>query len=220
VSELYWNTVNPAMRQILAGFSNKALAQDFYLAGGTALALQMGHRISVDLDFFSPIYSDIPALLEPLREALDPFSGVMADSAWGNLVFLVQGVRVGFYGYGYKLIAPPGEAEGMALASLADIGLMKLDALLGRASRKDFHDLYAICQRTSLKGLFELAPRKYPAVRDFAAQAVRHMVYFERADQETPVPLLEDAPWETVKAWFRQQAREIVQDWLGQPGGG
>lgn len=214
MSTLYWNTVTPAMRQVLAGFSKSALAGDFYLAGGTALALQMGHRLSVDLDFFSPMHSDIPALLEPLRKALDPFSAVLADSSWGNLDFLANGVRLGFYGYGYELVAPSGEAEGIALASLPDIGLMKLDALLGRASRKDFHDLYAICQRTSLHELLTLAPRKYPAVRDFAAQAARHMVYFERAEQETPVPLLEDVPWETVKAWFRQQAKDIVQGWL------
>jgi hypothetical protein len=100
------------------------------------------------------------------------------------------------------------------LASLPDIGLMKLDALLGRASRKDFHDLYAICQRLSLAQLLELAPRKYPAVRDFAAQVARHLVYFERAEQEKPVPLLEEVPWETVKAWFRGQAKDIVEDWL------
>jgi hypothetical protein len=214
MSPLHWDTVTPAMRQVLAGFSKSALSQGFYLAGGTALALQIGHRLSVDLDLFSPAYSDIPSLFEPLRKALEPFSAELADSAWGNLVLLVNGVRVGFYGYGYELVAPLGEAGGVALASLADIGLMKLDALLGRASRKDFHDLYAICQRTNLQALLALAPRKYPAVRDFAAQAARHMVYFERADQETPVPLLEDTPWETVKTWFRQQAREIVECWL------
>jgi hypothetical protein len=214
MSALYWNTVTPAMRQVLAGFGKSVLGRDFYLAGGTALALQIGHRLSVDLDFFSSAYSDIPSLLEPLRMALRPFTADLADAAWANLVLLVRGVRVGFYGYGYELVAPLGEADGMALASLADIGLMKLDALLGRASRKDFHDLYAICQCLSLSELLALAPRKYPSVRDFAAQAARHMVYFERADQETPVPLFEDTSWEIVKAWFRQQAKEIVQGWL------
>jgi hypothetical protein len=214
MSELYWNTVTPSMRQVLAGFGKSALAQDFYLAGGTALALQIGHRLSVDLDFFSPIHRDIPALLDALRNALAPFSIVLADSSWGNLALMANGVRVGFYGYGYELVSPPGYVEGVKLASLADIGLMKLDALLGRASRKDFHDLYAICQRLSLEQLLDLAPRKYPAVRDFAAQAARHMVYFERAEQEKPVPLIEDVAWETVKAWFRRQAKDIVEGWL------
>jgi len=204
----------PAMRNIMTVFSKDPLAGEFYLAGGTALALQLGHRLSVDLDFFSPTQSDIPAMLEPLRYALRDFSPVLSDSSWGNLVFLADNVRVGFYGYGYSLVAPLVETEIGRLASVADIALMKMDALLARASRKDFHDLYAICKRISLRELFDMAPNKYPSVRDFEAQVTRHMVYFERAEQETPVPLIEKVDWETVKRWFRAQAKEIGNSWL------
>lgn len=213
MSHLHWETISPAMRRVLQGFGTTTLSREFYLAGGTALALQLGHRVSVDLDFFSAT-QDIPSIAEPLRTALKPFAPQLADSAWGNLVFLAEGVRVGFYGYGYKMVAPMESAEGVKLASVADIALMKLDALLARASRKDFHDLYAICQRTSLRALFDLAPRKYPSIRDFEAQVGRHLVYFERAERETPVPLLEPADWEMVKAWFRQQAIELEKSWL------
>ncbi len=214
MSELYWNTITPAMRNVLVGFSQTKLSKEFYLAGGTALALQIGHRLSVDLDYFSPTQSDIPSLMEPLRAALNPFSPVLADSSWGNLVFLADNVRVGFYGYGYELAAPLIKAENIELASVTDIGLMKLDALLSRASRKDFHDLYAICQRMSLRALLDFAPHKYPGVRDFEAQVTKHLVYFERAEQETPVPLIENVDWETVKDWFRKQATEIGKSWL------
>jgi hypothetical protein len=217
MSELYWHTITPAMREVLTGFSKDPLAKEFYLAGGTALALQLGHRLSVDLDFFSPTQSDIPALLEPLRQALRNFSPVLSDSSWGNLVFLVNDVRVGFYGYGYPLIAPLAETKIGRLASIPDIALMKMDALLARASRKDFHDLYAICKRISLRELFDMAPSKYPTVRDFEAQVTRHMVYFERAEQETPLPLIDPVEWETVKAWFRRQAKEIGNSWLKGP---
>jgi len=214
MSELHWNTITPAMREILTVFSKDTLAKEFYLAGGTALALQLGHRLSADLDFFSATQSDIPALLEPLRQALRDFSPMLSDSSWGNLVFLANDVRVGFYGYGYPLVAPLVETEIGRLASLPDIALMKMDALLSRASRKDFHDLYAICRQMSLRELFDMAPNKYPSVRDFEAQVTRHMVYFERAEQETPVPLIEQVEWETVKAWFREQAKKIGNSWL------
>ncbi len=214
MSELYWRTITPAMRKVLTVFSKDTLAGEFYLAGGTALALQLGHRLSVDLDFFSPTQSDIPALLEPLRHALKDCLPVLSDSSWGNLVFLAEDVRVGFYGYGYPLVAPLTETEIGRLASVPDIALMKMDALLARASRKDFHDLYAICQRMSLRKLFDMAPSKYPSVRDFEAQVTRHMVYFERAEQETPVPLIDNVEWETVKRWFREQAKEIGSSWL------
>lgn len=210
---LHWETISPAMHRVLQGFGQTAISREFYLAGGTALALQLGHRLSVDLDFFSAS-QDIPSITEPLRAALKPFSPQLADSAWGNLVFLAEDIRVGFYGYGYELVASLTEVEGIKLASVTDIALMKLDALLARASRKDFHDLYEICQNTSLRTLLDLAPRKYPSMRDFEAQVVRHMVYFERAERETPIKLLKPADWGTVKAWFRQQAIELEKSWL------
>jgi hypothetical protein len=214
LNELHWNTVTPAMRAVMNGFAHSALAREFHLADGTALALHLGHRLSVDLDFFSPTQTDIPALIEPLRQALRPFSPILSDSSWGNLVFLANDVRLGFYGYGYELLEPLSQADGIALAGITDIGLMKLDALLSRASRKDFHDLYALCQRIPLRHLLDLAPRKYPSMRDFEAQVVRHMLQFGRADQESPVPLIEAVEWETVKDWFRQQAKTIGGSWL------
>lgn len=169
----------------------------------------------MDLDFFSATQSDIPALTEPLRRALMGHTPMLADTSWGNLVFLADNVRVGFYGYGYELVKPLLRVENFTLASMEDIGLMKLDALLARASRKDFHDLYAICQRSiSLRGLLDFAPRKYPNVRDFESQVMRHLVYFDRAEQETPTPLIEVVEWETVKDWFRKQAKEIGNSWL------
>jgi len=88
MSELHRNTIVSAMRNIMTVFSKDPLAGEFYLAGGTALALQLGHRLSVDLDFFSPTQSDIPAMLEPLRYALRDFSPVLPDSSWAILFFL------------------------------------------------------------------------------------------------------------------------------------
>jgi len=182
---VYWETVSTEMRQVVSAFAGSDIGVRFYLAGGTALALQLGHRRSYDLDFFSPT-EDIPFIRQPLESALASFDPILADAAWGNLVYLAGDVRVGFYGYGYPMVTPFIVADGVRLASVLDIGLMKLDALQGRASRKDFHDLYAICQ----------------------------LVFFERADLEEPLTLLEDVLWETVKAYFRQQAVELGKSWL------
>lgn len=214
MTEIHWNTVTPDMQEVMAAFARTELGSRFYLAGGTALALQLGHRRSVDLDYFSRT-EDIPSLLEPLRQSLQPCAPALADSAWGNLVFLAQGVRIGFYGYGYDLVQPLVEIEAIKLASVADIALMKLDALLGRAGRKDFHDLYEICKRIPLRQLLDLAPQKYPDVRDFEAQVVKRLTYFKSAEQDEPPPLLEKVAWETVKTYFRQQAEDIGRHWIG-----
>ena len=215
MNDLYWNTISHDMRVVMNGFGKSELGSHFYLAGGTALALQIGHRISVDLDFFSPDL-DIPTAREALQDSLHEFATELADSSWGNLVFVARTVRVGFYGYGYPLVESLSKADNIALASVTDIGLMKLDTLLSRASRKDFHDLYAICQRTSLRNLLDAVPRKFSNTRDFEAQVVKHLVYFERAEQEAPVPLIEEVSWQDVKAYFRAQASKIGKDWLQQ----
>ena len=213
MTELFWDTITEKMRLILVGFAQSEIGARFYLGGGTALALQIGHRQSIDLDFFSPT-EDVPTVRARLENALAPYGPALSDSAWGNLVYLASDVRVGFYGYGHPLIAPLIISEEILLASVEDIGLMKLDTLLSRAARKDFYDLYFICQKVPLRQLLDLAPQKYPSVRDFEAQAVKRLVFFGNAEQDSDPPLLQSIAWQTVKEYFIGQAKEIGKSWL------
>ncbi len=213
MTNIHWNTISTTMKEIMAVFGKSDLGEKFYLAGGTALALQIGHRQSIDLDFFSQT-EDIPSKRQQLENAFKLYNPILADSSWGNLIFLANSIRVGFFAYGYPLVASLIEAHGCHLAGPVDIGLMKMDAIMGRASRKDFHDLYAICQTIPLQDLLDVAPQKYPGVRDFQAQIIHHMVYFERADSEAPVPLLQEVSWEAVKNYFRLQVNTITKSWI------
>ncbi len=213
MSNFFWNTITENMKFVLNGFFQSEIGEHFYLAGGTALALQLGHRHSVDLDFFSPT-QDIPTIRPKLDETLAPFDATLTDSAWGNLVYIVKGVRIGFYGYGHPLLNPLIKKESLCLASTEDIALMKLDALLSRAARKDFYDLYFICQKIPLKRLLDLAPQKYPSVRDFEVQVVKRLVYFRNAENEADPDLLMPVTWQTIKEYFTQQAKEIGHNWL------
>ena len=211
--KLDWETISPEMKAILFAFSSTDIGRQFYLAGGTSLALQLGHRRSVDLDFFSPT-QDIPSIRRALEAALASYYPVLADTSWGNLVYVVQGIRAGFYGYGYPLVEPLIEVDPIRLAGITDIALMKLDAILGRASRKDFVDLYFICQKIPLQAILELAPKKYPGVRDFESQVARRLVYFARADQDEPVRLRVEVPWATIKAYFISEAKKLGKSWI------
>lgn len=213
MSPLFWNTVTDDMYLVLNEFSQSPTAKNFYLAGGTALSLQIGHRLSVDLDFFSPT-EDIPSIRAELEKSFAKLPHTLADSSWGNLVYLVRNVRVGFYGYGFPLVATLVEIEGVRLASIEDIALMKLDAMLSRSVRKDFYDLYFICKKIPLKQIFGYAQKKYPSVRDFESQAAKRLAYFENAEKESNPSLLETVAWQTVKDFFIKQAKEIEQDWL------
>jgi hypothetical protein len=215
MKNLHWSTITPDMREVMNGFGKSDIGSHFYLAGGTALALQIGHRTSMDLDFFS-VDLDIPTVRAALQHSLLEFSPELADSSWGNLVFVARNVRVGFYGYGYPLVETLSKIDNVLLAGVTDIGLMKLDTLLSRASRKDFHDLYAICQRIPLRALLDAIPQKFSHARDFEAQVVKHLIYFERAEPEAPVPLIEEVSWNDVKAFFRTEASKIGKGWLNQ----
>ncbi|MBI5953387.1 MAG: nucleotidyl transferase AbiEii/AbiGii toxin family protein [Chloroflexi bacterium] len=213
MTRLFWNTVTENMRLVMNGFTKSELGKRFYLAGGTALSLQMGHRHSIDLDFFSQT-EDIPTLRPHLEKTLSQFNATLADSSWGNLVYLANNTRVGFYGYGYSLVEPLKIDKEVHLASILDIALMKLDALLSRAARKDFYDLYFICQSIPLRKIFDSAPQKYPSVRDFEAQTLKRLVYFENAEQETDLQLIKYVNWNTVKEYFIEQAKKIEKSWL------
>jgi hypothetical protein len=213
MSPFFWDAITEDMKFVLNGFSQSEIGKHFYLGGGTALALQLGHRRSVDLDFFSQT-EDVPTIRHRLDETLAFYGAILADSAWGNLVYLVKDVRIGFYGYGYALIGPLVEQESLRLAAVEDIALMKFDALLSRAARKDFYDLYFVCQKLPLQHLLDLAPQKYPSVRDFETQVVKRLVFFDNAEDEPDPPLLEPVEWHTVKDYFTRQAKEIGQNWL------
>ncbi|HQV94798.1 MAG TPA: nucleotidyl transferase AbiEii/AbiGii toxin family protein [Anaerolineales bacterium] len=210
---LYWDTVTEDMRVVLREFFHSKIGNRFYLAGGTALSLQLGHRRSVDLDLFSPT-EDIPSIRASLEESLSALKPELSDASWGNLVFIANNVRVGFFGYGYALLNPLVRDENLRLASIEDIAMMKMDALLSRANRKDFYDLYFISQKVPLKSLLDLAPKKYPSVRDFEVQVTKRLVYFESAEHDPDPILLQPVSWDAVKNYFAEQARQIEQSWL------
>jgi hypothetical protein len=111
-------------------------------------------------------------------------------------------------------LEPLVETEGVRLASVEDIALMKFDTLLSRAARKDFYDLYFICNRIPIRHLLDLAPEKFPSVRDFEAQVVKRLVFFESAEKDIDPPLLKPVTWQAVKDYFILQAKEIGLNWL------
>ena len=114
----------------------------------------------------------------------------------------------------YPLVEPSDSAEGVAVASVVDVGLMKLDALAGRGSRKDFYDVYAIAQRIPIPDLLALGEQKYPNARDFALMTVKSLLIFENADRDFQPDLLTDLAWEQVRQFFIEQAQILGRAWF------
>jgi predicted nucleotidyltransferase component of viral defense system len=156
----------------------KAWKDAYVLAGGTALALQIGHRDSVDFDFFTEEEIDTVKFYEKLREI---FSGQKIEKIQeekNTLSVLIDGeIRLSFLKYPYQLLKQPLEDKNLRVASLEDIGCMKLSAITGRASNKDYIDLYYILKKFSLDELLKLAKEKFSNLN--LNLVLKSLVYFE-----------------------------------------
>ncbi len=215
LNPIHWQTITPIMREVLRFIGQQPFAGRFYLAGGTALALRLGHRRSIDLGFFSVTDEVTHRTRQEILAALASLSPQALEDVDGNLLLEVAGLHVGFFGYGYPLLEPTDSAENVAIASVTDIGLMKLDALISRGSCKDFYDLYWIARQIPLATLLGLGETKYPYARDFELMAVESLVLFENADRDAPPALLVEVEWEQVRQFFITEAQSLGQTWFG-----
>lgn len=157
---------------------------DFYLAGGSALALQIAHRQSVDLDFFTQTKDIAERVFDWLRE-IPGFTAreMNAQTIHGD----IGGVKISMIGgYKYPLIEDTVLADGIRLASMRDIGAMKLLAITHRAALRDYIDLAVIIRDyLSLEALLEANTKKHGAAFD-AMIPLRALVAFEDIDSELP----------------------------------
>ncbi len=212
---VYWEAATPAMRELLRHIGRQVFARDFYLAGGTAVALRIGHRRSIDLDLFSETDELLAGTRRQITEALAPFAAESVEDVDGNLLLSLPEFHVAFLSYGYPLVGPTDDVENVAVASLLDLGLMKLDAMISRGSRKDFYDLYFIARQWTITDLLEGAKAKYPYARDFELMAVESMVLFDNAERDVQPELLVDVEWLEVKEYFISVARDLGREWFG-----
>ncbi len=128
---------------------------DFYLAGGTALAMYYGHRVSFDLDFFTAESYRPEALLEYLKQLGVSIESVRIQT--GTLEAEIESVRASFFEYHYDLVEPFNKYKSLDVASVIDIAAMKLSAIAARAEKKDYFDFAGILKRVSGKSSSRLS---------------------------------------------------------------
>ena len=199
---LHWNAAPRGMADLLRALSALLRASDFCLAGGTALALLEGHRVSVDLDFFSASFDRPDELLAMIEEEMPTAKATLVTRR--TLYLEIDHIVVSFFGYRYPAVAPPLIPDDSLLpfASREDIAAMKLAAIASRGSRKDFFDLWWLLSKYwALDVSLEFFRTKFKA-RDIG-HVVRSLVYFDDAEVEPPLRLLHDVDWETVKGDLR-----------------
>lgn len=184
----------------------------YYLAGGTGLAIQLSHRRSVDLDFFSRTHvADFDAVKREVETIFDRVE-VRAETD-AALHLLCDGLPIDFVRYPYPLLDPPSEAFGVALAGVRDLAVMKLAAISRRGLRRDFWDLYEALQRTglSLRACGEAYVARFGIREADLYHVLRALTYFDDAEKDAVFPPGLDAKrWEEVKAFFVKEAPKLV----------
>lgn len=183
-------------RDLLNLLAEQSWLQPFYLAGGTALALHIGHRQSVDFDFFTLQDFQTRAMIA----ALQPLGAFELFSEAENTVnALLNEVRISFFTYRYPLIQPFHYYRQVAIADLRDIAAMKCEAISGRGSKKDFIDLAFLLRYLSLSEIFDLYEAKYGRAVSNHYHLLKSLVYFDDAEEQ-PMPRM-SAPvsWEEIK---------------------
>ena len=208
---MFLNTLPDSARQLLRQLGQHPVVQPFYLAGGSAAALHLGHRISVDLDFFA---QQDHYEAEPLIQCLQTIARLdIQQQSRGTLVGRLGGVRVSFFIYPYPLLNSPTQLEECDIAQLLDIALMKLIAISQRGTKRDFVDLYFICQNGyDLGELLRKVPLKYTTVSYPSYHLLRALAYFADADEDEPPQMLVPFEWEEAKHFFESQVKRLSQD--------
>ena len=198
---LSFQTVQPDTLELLKGLMRLPILRDMRLVGGTALALQYGHRRSVDLDFFGHTTENTDELTETIREEIGQVQLLSASKR--IKVYNIQNVKVDVVNYDYPWIDDVVVEEYLRLASPKDIAAMKVNAIIGRGTKKDFIDIYYLLQHFTFDELLKLYLMKYPDGSEY--RALLSMSYFVDADPQAMPYMFEDIEWDIIKQKIKKE---------------
>ena len=188
-------TVYPDTLELLKTLMQLPVLSAMRLVGGTSLALQYGHRRSVDLYFFGRTTGDVEELTEALQGCVGEISLLSASKT--IRVYNICNVKVDIVNYIYPWIDEPINENGLILASPKDIAAMKVNAVIGRGTKKDFIDIYYLLQHFSFEDMMRFYLKKYPDGSEY--RALLSMTYFADADPQPMPYMFEKVGWEKMK---------------------
>lgn len=193
---LSYQTVEPHTLELLRRLMAEPSLLGLRLVGGTSLALQYGHRNSVDLDFFGTLDED----RSTIRDCLKSIGHVAVLKETDKIrIYNLDGVKIDFVDYScYPWIDDPLVEDGLCLASPKDIAAMKINAIEGRGTRKDFIDVFYLLQPFSLSEILGFYQQKYPEYSIF--RALMSLTYFNDAEKQNMPKMFKHDTWEEMKS--------------------
>ena len=204
---MFYGILDPARSALLPALA--AFKDRFYLAGGTGLALWLGHRRSIDFDFFTAEPFDADTLNAEIAGIFAGREYTVTGLEARTLHAIAGGVRLSFLGYRSPLLEPLTQEPRLSIASVTDIGCMKLSAVVSRATMKDFVDVYEILKHQSLADLVAAAARKLPELDRLLV--LKSLNYFDDiADEHLDWMPGREVPFSHVKESITEEIRKIA----------
>lgn len=206
---MFTETLSGDTEKALALLGKANLLDESYLAGGTACALQIGHRVSVDLDFFTEKNFDPKGFALSLQKI---GSFVVEQASAGTVLGYLEGVRFSLFFYEYPVLFPLKSFKGIPMADLRDIAAMKIDAIGSRGIKRDFVDLYFICQTgIALQEILSFYNGKYGKLASNLVHIQKSLVYFDDAETSPEPKMLKEISWEDAKAFFVGEVKKLAR---------
>ena len=209
---LHKETVTSTTLELLKSLQSQTYLKNFYLVGGTALALKIGHRRSIDLDLFSNFSFDVVQLLENLSA---DYNFNLFFSANNTIKGSINNVKVDFLSHRYPLIADPTTEEGIEMLSLQDIIAMKLNAISGSGQRvKDFIDIFYLLRHFSIQQMIGFYKKKYTQYNEVSI--LKSLVYFDDIDfNDWPEIIAEpNLKWDVIKSELEKSVKKYLNQKL------
>ncbi|MFQ5681110.1 MAG: nucleotidyl transferase AbiEii/AbiGii toxin family protein [Candidatus Omnitrophota bacterium] len=212
--KLYFGILDKKRVEILPGLEFLRRGYGFYLAGGTALALQIGHRTSLDFDFYCRREFDAGKVLESFRDGLGQVTLIQGLSS-NTLIVRIRGIEISLFYYRYPLVKKAVRIEYIDLASKEDIAAMKLIAIIQRGKMRDFIDLYFLMKEFTLDEIFGWTKRKFSAFNPYLG--LRALTFFKDAEDEIRghrFRLMKKVDWPLVKQDILKRVSEYTRKGL------
>ena len=201
---LHLETIEPKTLELLRRLQSLSIFEHSRLVGGTALALQLGHRKSIDLDMFG----SIEATSEEIQDACRNAGELEISKTSKNInIYWLDGIKVDCVNYPYEWLEECKILDGLRLASVNDIAAMKISAIINRGTKKDFIDLHFLLKEMSLNQILDLYDKKYPDGSRFIA--IKSLTYFEDAESDPMPYMFNDVTWNDVKGSIISEVQKL-----------
>ena len=202
---LHYETVDEGTLGLLKQLQSLDVLSEMRLVGGTSLALQIGHRKSIDIDLFGILNVEFDILIDELKTLGEV---VLLKNSKNIHSLLINNIKVDIVNYNYKWLTNKMTIDNIYFATIEDIAAMKLNAIMGRGSKKDIIDLYFILKNYTLSTLIDLYSQKYHDGSIFLV--LKSLAYFDDADEQEMPFMFHNTSWQTMKNNIKKALADYI----------